>query len=336
MSPVLQSQHVPQIPNTVSTPSSQAPTVPSEIGSSAISVPDPEEPSAAETTRRETIRQGKKRAVTSEPPQTSNPVSKGNQKVWRQQQLNRERKEREERERVLALIRQDREERKERAERQKSSLTSQDSSQVSHEPSQSTKSKLKVSEYRLQVRLFDGSSLRSSFAPTQTIRSDVRRWIDSQRSDGSTPYNLKQILTPLPNKTISISEENQPLCELGLGTTANLVMVPVQNYTEAYSASEASLPVRGLYAGYNLVTGAVGTVAGVVGSFLGIGQGQPSSRLPSASDRSTPVPDSVPSNEAGVGRRNTRTVRTNNVRTLRDQQPDQPDRQFYNGNQVGF
>lgn len=339
LSPVPQShpQQTPQTSDTPPTATYQTPIATSETLDSNISVPNPEpdeEAIATETVRRENIREGKKRAVTPEPAQTPKSV-KDNQKVWRQQQLNRERKEREERERVLALIRQDREDRKARTERQKPSPILQGDSHNSEQPSQTPKSMFKVSEYRLQVRLFDGSSLRSNFAPTHTIRDDVRRWIDGQRSDGHTPYNLKQILTPLPNRTISISEENQPLGELGLGRTANLVMVPVQNYTEAYAASEASLPVRGLYAGYNLVAGAVGTVAGVLGSFLGIGPGQPTPQQSTSSDRSIPIPDSAPSSEGtGVGRRNIRTVRSNNIRTLHDQQPGQRDQQFYNGNQV--
>jgi hypothetical protein len=99
------------------------------------------------------------------------------------------------------------------------------------------------SQYRLQVRLFDGRSIRSSFTPTQTIRGDVRPWLDEHMEDDHRPYNLKHILTPLPNRTLSVAEESQTLRDLSLGSTANLVMVPVQTYTTAYAAA-GSLPGR--------------------------------------------------------------------------------------------
>lgn len=50
-------------------------------------------------------------------------------------------------------------------------------------------------EYRLQVRLFDGSSVRSSFSPLDTIHDGVRPWLDRQCADGTCPYTLKHILT---------------------------------------------------------------------------------------------------------------------------------------------
>jgi UBX domain. len=67
-------------------------------------------------------------------------------------------------------------------------------------------------EYRLQVRLFDGSSVRSSFTPTQSIRNDVRAWLDQKMEDDNRPYNLKHILTPLPVK-LCPSPKNRKLSE---------------------------------------------------------------------------------------------------------------------------
>ncbi|KAJ5555572.1 hypothetical protein N7461_004042 [Penicillium sp. DV-2018c] len=144
-------------------------------------------------------------------------------------------------------------------------------------------------EYRLQVRLFDGSSVRSSFTPTQTIRDD----------------------------------EAQTLRDLGLGSTANLVMVPVSTYTDAYSAA-GSLPVRGISAIYSLASSAASTATGIVGSFLGYG---------SAEVASEPASSSAP--PAGG---NTQRPRTGgpNIRTLRDQQDERGNSQLYNGNQLNF
>ncbi|KAJ5198304.1 uncharacterized protein N7498_007421 [Penicillium cinerascens] len=176
------------------------------------------------------------------------------------------------------------------------------------------------SQYRLQVRLFDGRSIRSSFKPTQTIRGDVRPWLDEQMEDDHRPYNLKHILTPLPNRTLSVAEESQTLQDLNLGSTANLVMVPVQTYTTAYAAA-GSLPARGISAVYNVVSGVASTATGIVGSILGYG----SSASANESESTNP-----PSGE----RRPRPTGPT--IRTLRDQQNERGDNQFYNGNQLNF
>ncbi|PYH98743.1 hypothetical protein BO71DRAFT_394907 [Aspergillus ellipticus CBS 707.79] len=183
-------------------------------------------------------------------------------------------------------------------------------------------------QYRLQVRLFDGSSVRSSFTPTQTIRADIRPWLESQMVEEKHPFNLKHILTPLPSRTITIAEEERTLEDLGLGSTANLVMVPIQSYTEAYSASGSSLPARAVSSAYGLVSSAVGTATGLVGSFFGYG---PTAPAPEAAP-STPAPAS-----SDAGRRPRPTAsRGPIIRTLRDQQNEQDDKEFYNGNQLNF
>nr|XP_001394956.2 UBX domain protein [Aspergillus niger CBS 513.88] len=181
-------------------------------------------------------------------------------------------------------------------------------------------------QYRLQVRLFDGSSVRSSFTPAQTIRNDVRPWLDSQMEERS-PYNLKHILTPLPNRTLTIADEEQTLAELGLGSSANLVMVPIQSYTEAYSGAGASLPVRAVSSAYGLVSSAVGTATGLVGSFFGYGTTQ------SSGNEAAPAPGTASSGSNDAGRRRVNASRGPIIRTLRDAQNEGNDRQFYNGNQ---
>ncbi|BCS05059.1 UBX domain protein [Aspergillus luchuensis] len=184
-------------------------------------------------------------------------------------------------------------------------------------------------QYRLQVRLFDGSSVRSSFTPTQTIRNDVRPWLDSQMEERS-PYNLKHILTPLPNRTLTIADEEQTLAELGLGSSANLVMVPIQSYTEAYSGAGASLPVRAVSSAYGLVSSAVGTATGLVGSFFGYGTTQ------SSGSEAAPTASTASSGSNDAGRRRVNASRGPIIRTLRDAQNEGDDRQFYNGNQLNF
>ena len=59
----------------------------------------------------------------------------------------------------------------------------------------------------IQVRLFDGSTIRSSFHSSETLSTSVRRWVDQNRTDGETPYILKQVVVPMPSRSITISEE---------------------------------------------------------------------------------------------------------------------------------
>ncbi|KAJ5819803.1 hypothetical protein N7474_005394 [Penicillium riverlandense] len=187
------------------------------------------------------------------------------------------------------------------------------------------------SQYRLQVRLFDGSSVRSSFKPSQTIRNDVRPWLDPQMADDNRPYNLKHILTPLPSRTISVSEESQTLEELGIGPTANLVMVPVATYTDAYAAAGSSLPVRGVSAVYNVVSSAAGIASGLVGSFFGYAATAPENNEAESPGPSSSAPP-PPSTQTSQRPRTTGPT----IRTLRDQQDERGNSQFYNGNQLNF
>ncbi|PYH44952.1 UBX domain-containing protein [Aspergillus saccharolyticus JOP 1030-1] len=189
-------------------------------------------------------------------------------------------------------------------------------------------------QYRLQVRLFDGSSVRSSFSPSQTIRANVRPWLDTQMQEEKRPYNLKHILTPLPNRTLTIADEEQTLAELGLGSTANLVMVPISTYTDAYSAAGSSLPVRAVSSAYGLFSSAVGTATGLVGSFLGYGSsGQnATSAQPGQSSSSNPSTSDSGSRARPVGTSNRGPI----IRTLRDHRDEQENSQLYNGNQLNF
>ncbi|KAF7125214.1 hypothetical protein CNMCM5793_001323 [Aspergillus hiratsukae] len=184
-------------------------------------------------------------------------------------------------------------------------------------------------QYRLQVRLFDGSSVRNSFAPSQTVRGDVRPWLDGLLQEEKRPYNLKHILTPLPNRALTIADEERTLEDLGLGSTANLVMIPINSYTEAYNSSGSSLPVRAAYSAYGLLSSAVGTATGLVGSFIGYN--------PASSDSSGSAPTASSSgNGNGNGARSPQPAASSGprIRTLRDQREERNDNQFYNGNQV--
>lgn len=307
------------------------PSVTSTITSSSQPEGDEtEDQSIIDRERRNSIRAGKKPVESGK----AEDDAKAPQRDWRATQRRREQQQREERTRVLNQIRQDKEDRKRRNEQRKATIAANNQNNTTDTTqTQGTKKPPSSTQFRIQVRLFDGTSVRSAFSPGQTVRRDVRPWIDSQRSGDDTPYNLKHILNPLPNRTLSISEEDQTLAELGLGPTASLVMVPVQVYTEAYAGGDSSLPVRGLYAGYRFITGTVGAVFGGLWSFLGYGQGPTTTHTETATSETSNSPVS----SAGSTRANTiRPTRNNrvNIRTLFDGANDQNDNEFYNGNQV--
>lgn len=238
-------------------------------------------------------------------------------------QKEREQKQRDERERIKQQIKNDREERRRREElRKHPGVQAVDSNDNTSATSGLPKSR----DIRVQVRTFDGSTLRQTFAPSANITSDIRPWIDSTPSI-SAPYNLKLILTPLPNRTIEPAEEDQSLLDLGISGSCTLIMVPVKSYVESYTGSSASgILGSAVSGGYNLVTGTAGAVFGGVKSLLGWSDQSDTAATP-ASSAAGSVEDSAPS---------TQSFR---VRTLADQRMEaakRKDQQFYNGNQLNF
>jgi hypothetical protein len=149
----------------------------------------------------------------------------------------------EERQRILKRIQDDREERRLRAEeREKQRIESTQLGDVAASLVNAPETKLSASKApgdmaALQMRLFDGSILRSRFKTKSPLR-DVRAWVDQNRTDGSEPYTFRQILSPLPNKTIDATEENKSLGDLGLGPSATMVLIPVPKFTTAYEQSD--------------------------------------------------------------------------------------------------
>lgn len=238
------------------------------------------------------------------------------------------------RERVLRQIAQDRIDRKEREDRRKASLAQdQEDSNISpgkdreadqQDTAQQSTSKVINSsgECAIQVRLYDGSTVRSRF-PTSTTLKEVREWIDVKRSDDS-PYTLKQILAPLPNRTMTISDESENLAELKFVPSATLVMIPVPGYTSAYDGGNSGLIGKGVSLGYNALASGAGLVSGVVGTVLGFGRATATTDTPPDQGNVEPTP----SPQQSIPKPST------NVRTLRDQHEANDEKQFYNGNQV--
>ncbi|KAI9798611.1 MAG: hypothetical protein M1825_005309 [Sarcosagium campestre] len=292
---------------------------------------------------------------------TSNPPAKepstGRQDYLKQQQR-RKQKDREDRERVLQRIKDDQNNRRavDKARREARAPSGKDvedplsvqpspslspleqevpvAAAASSSGSTSKAQKTKVYTHcNIQVRLFDGSTIRNRFPRHSTLDKDVREWVAQNRVDGDAPYSFKQILTPLPNRTLSISEEAEDLLALGLAPSATLVLVPIKGYTEAYSDASPGLISKSLSVGYGAVGWGVGTVAGVVGSILGVGASTAAAQVDGTSDVSSASAATVSSAE---GQRDQGRGAPINIRTLGDQQARDGDRQYYNGNQLNF
>ena len=230
-------------------------------------------------------------------------------------QREREQKQRQERERIKQQIKADREER-----RRIEQLRKQNDVADSSDPQDSDKIKTNArKDVRVQARLFDGSNERQTFPASATITGDIRPWLDELAR--GTPYDLKVILTPLPNRSIEPGEEEHSLAELGLQGSCTLVMIPVNGYVDSYASTAPGLVGSAVSGGYNLVAGTASSIFGGVRSLLGYDQSS-SGQTPSTSPEA-----STAGNGAKV-----------KVRTLADQRAEQAKKsqQFYNGNQLNF
>ncbi|RGP74284.1 hypothetical protein FSPOR_1464 [Fusarium sporotrichioides] len=155
----------------------------------------------------------------------------------------------EERARILKRIEDDKAERRMRAEeREKQRLDSMKGGDVAASLVSAPETKLAASTKTggmtaLQVRLFDGSTLRSRFKTNAPLK-EIRQWVDENRNDGAQPYTFKQVLTPLPNKNIDETEEDKAIGELGLSPSSTLVLIPVKKYTSAYDSDSQGIVSR--------------------------------------------------------------------------------------------
>lgn len=178
---------------------------------------------------------------------------------------------------------------------------------------------------RLQIRLFDGSTVRGEWKGTQTLGGDVRGWLEGQpgmKGLGGTAYGFKVILTPRPSKTIGAGEEGKTLQELGLTPSATLVLVPAAGMgAGAYPGTAGGNTVtRVIMAILGVFTGFWALIAGFFGGLFSSG----------------PAPAAVQDNEtaaaaAATGRDQDRKGA---LRQLRPEWERRNEQQFYNGNSV--
>ncbi|KAG6038544.1 hypothetical protein E4U41_004112 [Claviceps citrina] len=194
-------------------------------------------------------------------------------------------------------------------------------------PLAKTSSSTKTAEHTsIQVRLLDGSTIRSRFKTASPVRH-LRQWVDAARTDGSTPYVLKQLLTPQPNRPIDDTEEDKSLGEVGLSPSSTLILVPIPAYASAYGDSpsrEGGILSRLI----SLLLGAVTWLLGVLGLHGGDGNGGSSSSSRNESSSTPP---------AGAGAVAV-SARSKDGRVQGFENPNdrRRDHQLYNGNSLNF
>ncbi|KAI7230368.1 hypothetical protein KC330_g6988 [Hortaea werneckii] len=261
--------------------------------------------------------------------------------AWIYQQKQRKDEAKRERQRILNQIEADKQERKVRSQ-----MAKQSSNEASENAQSSPLPESRLAGQRrsagaggmcsIQVRLFDGSSIRNRFSTSATLDKDVRTWIKEASPPGQggadVPFTFRQIMAPQPSKSIEVSEEHQSLAELGLVPNGTLVLVPVSGYTEAYSSSGGGGVFGMLSGAWNNLP----NVSYFLPSFSRLYMGGTSDpQEPSnAQGASLAGAEAEPRDEAQGQASKVR------VKTLADQRAEaaKKDRQaeFYNGNSLGF
>ncbi|KAK4124938.1 hypothetical protein N657DRAFT_632871 [Parathielavia appendiculata] len=251
----------------------------------------------------------------------------------------KQREAREERERIRKAIADDKAARAARkaaaeAERKEAAVSEITDSAPFAPASQLLPRTGKLSEHcAIQVRLFDGSTIRSRFSSHETLK-DVRKWVDETRGNTKEAYTFKVLLTPLPSKTIDITEEDKPLQALGLAPSSTLILLRVPKYSAAYSsgttpvADEAQGNASQRFIGYilALVTGFFSTTIAFFSALLS------TAGPPAAAPESSPSQASQSQAASNAARRR----RGGRIAGL-DHTGGQPnDQQFYNGNSINY
>ncbi|TKA23655.1 hypothetical protein B0A50_06491 [Salinomyces thailandicus] len=260
--------------------------------------------------------------------------------AWIYQQKKRKDEAKRDRERILNQIEADKQERKARSQRARTATVEAEAGASSSLPEArlagQRRSQGAGGLCALQVRLFDGSSIRNRFSTSATLDKDVRDWVKEASPPGQggadIPFTFRQILAPQPSRSIELSEEHHSLTELGLVPNGTLVLVPVSGYTEAYASGSGSGVLGMLSGAWNSLPSVSYFLPSFSRLYLG-GTSDPSDSS-NVAGASMAGADPEPRGEAqGAAAR----VR---VKTLADQraEAERKDKksEFYNGNSLGF
>jgi len=258
-------------------------------------------------------------------------AAKSSKLTYAQEQIQRKKQDKSDRERVLRQLEMDKLERREREERRKAAAKAEASVGGEVKTQNAIDRAIQgQGSCSIQVRVVDGSTIRKRFAETDTLATTVRQWIDQTREDATAPYTFKQILTPMPNRTLSTTDEHKTLEEIGLLPSATLVLVPVPGYSEAYGRRRGGAINTTLSLVYGYTIAIISGIINAIMTFLG----QRPAVNSSATNPTSQVTPSDNSESVSAGKGLKRAAGSVKIRTLRDQEADRDDQQLYNGNQV--
>ncbi|KAL2023515.1 hypothetical protein VTK56DRAFT_2123 [Thermocarpiscus australiensis] len=250
----------------------------------------------------------------------------------------KQREAREERQRILKAIEDDKAARRARkaeleAERKAAAaaaLENQNTAPFSP-ASQLLPSTGRLSEHcSIQVRLFDGSTIRSRFSSNDTLK-DVRQWVDTTRKDGKEPYTFKVLLTPLPSKTIDVTEEGKSLQSLELAPSSTLILVRVPKSTAARTSSAAPAVETQGNVFQRLIAYILAIVTGIFNAISAFFTTLFSTRAPPAAQEHPASRTSQSQVGADAARR-----RGRRIAGLDRADERRNEQQFYNGNSTNF
>ncbi|KAH7381638.1 hypothetical protein BKA66DRAFT_512512 [Pyrenochaeta sp. MPI-SDFR-AT-0127] len=303
--------------------------------------PAPPIPTAASTPSARA--KGKQKAISNPDPKPapSSTTTNSAQQIARDALRKKKQDEAEELARIKARIEADKAERRAQAEARKIERERERDTNAQNEAQIRTTTSIKGSQAKtvnLNVRLFDGGTIRSTFPRTATLQDEVRSWVDREFAKLSTddpninnkqlpPYFFRHILAPQPSRELSAGDESQSLGDIDLAPSATLILVPVKGYTEAYSGASGGVvgAATGLVGGaFGLLSSTVGFVGSTLGSVIGYGSAPTEAGTGQGTQSTTRQPSQQPAPAEGASIR---------VRTLADQRAREP-QQFYNGNQL--
>jgi hypothetical protein len=249
----------------------------------------------------------------------------------------KQREAREERERILKAIEDDKVARKvqkeEVAAARRLSMASEKPDLASFAPiTQVLSSAGRLSEHcAIQARLFDGSTIRNRFSSSDTL-SHVRKWVDENRGDSKEAYCFKVLLTPLPSKTIDVTEEDKSLQELELAPSATLILLRVPKFRVAYSTSPrpaAGVPQGNIF--QRLIAFFLAIITGFFSTVTAFFSTLVSTAGPSATPEASTSRATGSQSQAAADAARRRAGRIAGVDHTDGRRNDQ---QFYNGNSV--
>ncbi|EGO51586.1 hypothetical protein NEUTE1DRAFT_70431 [Neurospora tetrasperma FGSC 2508] len=210
----------------------------------------------------------------------------------------------------------------------------------------------------LQVRLTDGSTIRSRFSAEKDTVREVREWVEATVAESLTVkkgrYTFKVLLTPQPSRRIEQAEEGKTLGELGLAPSSTLILVPAAG--ESGSGGRVRFAAAQADEGGNIFQRLIGFLSAFFSTVVAF-----FSTLFSVSGppNAGPTPEEVASEVRGEQHQATRAERASG-RSLggggagaavnrgagsrikgfgderRDEERKRNDQQFYNGNSTNF